>query len=72
MNVRDLARTARRGPTASASAASPTRWMTSRSLAHAARAFSRAIGAGRDEQTGSLVLWHKTRRSILKTGQHAL
>jgi transposase len=36
------------------------------------RAFKRATGAGPDEQTELLVLWHKTRRSILKSRQHLL
>ena len=36
------------------------------------RAFKRAAGAGPDEQTELLTLWHKTRRSILTSRQHLL
>jgi transposase len=36
------------------------------------RAFKRAAGAGPDEHTELLVLWHKTRRSILTSRQHLL
>jgi transposase len=36
------------------------------------RAFKRAAGAGPDEQTELLTLWHRTRRSILKSRQHLL
>jgi transposase len=43
-------------------------------LAHALlpRAFKRAAGAGPDEQTELLALWHRTRRSILTGRQHLL
>src|ERR687896_290413 len=36
------------------------------------RAFKRAAGAGPDEQTELLGLWHRTRRSILTSRQHLL
>jgi transposase len=36
------------------------------------RAFKRAAGAGPDEKTELLMLWHRTRRSILTSRQHLL